>query len=295
VNTSYLLRGLFSLISWALIIAAVITGTVWCWNGWRGDEIAHAPGILIREGPVQIDYSPSALTTVGDWSLTRLATFHITGRVLGVRRYSDERSALAPSDVALGWGPMSDTDVLQKLKLSQGTRMFFREFDGDPPIPENDIIVHSTNLHVIPADVEVAAFVTRLRIGELIDLRGALVAATDGITNWRSSLSRGDVGPKSGELFYVTEAHSFNRHKNIAFEEVGRGGEEARYSLQSWYQVLELRRRTLNVYDQQAVRAYNEEARRYMTVAHPEKSARAPIRSPKAAATRPAASLMPGK
>lgn len=284
VSTSNLLRGLFSLVSWLLIAAAVVTGTIWCWNGWHGAEILHPPGILVRDDPVQIDFSPTALTTVGEWNLTRLATFHIVGRVLCFRRYRDDRSSLAPIDIALGWGTMSDTNVLKALNFSQSSRMFFREFDGAPPIPENEIGARSANLHIIPADVEVAAFIDKLSVGQLIDLRGSLVVASNGNTVWRSSLKRGDVGPNSGELFYVTQALSFRVQSDIVADEGGRVTVNSHTSLQSWFEVLQLRRRNLNLRDPQAVRAYNEEARRYMAVAHPERAPGSPVGAPSATA-----------
>ena len=70
-----------------------------------------------------------------------------TGKVYGY----DRSAKLVPVDLAVGWGPMSDQAVLDRLKITQSMRFFWYEYQS-PPIPKDQIISHSTNLHVIPAD-----------------------------------------------------------------------------------------------------------------------------------------------
>ena len=257
-------------------MVALATGIIWCFKGRQPGEIAQRPGMLIKSEPIQLDFPPMHFTETAGWSLSRLASFHIHGRVLGVKRYRDDRSILSPVDVILGWGPMSDTAVLSKLSISQGSRMSYYEFDGNPPISENEIVTHSANIHIIPADVEVARFFDKLRVGELVNLRGNLVTAANGAEVWRSSLVRNDMGPNAGELLYTTQAQVFSGNQDLAAEEISEGLAEARTSLESWYELLEVRRRSLDIRDQKAVHAFNQEAKRYMELAHPEKRAPSP-------------------
>jgi hypothetical protein len=133
--------------------------------------------------------------------------YSIDARVLHRRNYTyDPGAALVPVDVAVGWGPMSDQSVLDRLNISQSMRFYFFEYRLPPPIPLPDIVSHSANMHVIPATPEIASRCKSLRAGTLVHLIGDLVEASGpGIPRWRSSLSRTDTGNGACELFYVEE------------------------------------------------------------------------------------------
>lgn len=140
-----------------------------------------------------------------DHDLEPLAEFAITARVLSRENYRfDRAAALSPVDLALGWGPMSDDEVLRRLTISQGGRWYFYRWSGEPPIPVHEIVRHSANMHLIPADDGVAAALSRVRPGHVVELRGRLVEArgADGF-RWRSSLTREDSGDGACEIVYV--------------------------------------------------------------------------------------------
>jgi hypothetical protein len=167
----------------------------------------HAPAVLVREEPRQIDFTTSQTAISKDgWTLKPLATFSAKARVLGTARYADgPTGALAPYDLALGWGPMSDTGVLERLNIRQSNRFYHWTYWGKPPVPEKDIISHSTNAHIIPENDGVLEKLKSLREGSLIQLVGVLVEATHPQAEkpWRSSLSRTDTGEGSCEIIYV--------------------------------------------------------------------------------------------
>ena len=139
--------------------------------------------------------------------LKPLAIFSIDARVLHRKIYRyDMQAALAPVDLALGWGPMSDQRVLNQISISQSTRFFWFEYPGQPPIPKERIISHSANVHIIPATKAVASLCKSLREGSLVHLSGDLVEASGpNIPSWRSSLSRTDTGNGACELMWVKE------------------------------------------------------------------------------------------
>ncbi len=111
---------------------------------------------------------------------------------------------MAPIDLALGWGEMSDQAVLDRLTISQSSRFYWYEYQLPPPISQDAIVRHSANVHIIPADDEVKAECKRLRAGELIHLDGELVEVTGpGISTWRSSLRRDDTGNGACEVLFV--------------------------------------------------------------------------------------------
>ncbi len=111
---------------------------------------------------------------------------------------------LAPLDLALGWGLMSDQAIVDRITVSQGARWFILRWDLPPPAPETSIMQSSGNMHIIPADDSVRKQAFSLRPGEFVALSGYLVDAQGpGDFRWSSSLSRDDIGDGACELFLV--------------------------------------------------------------------------------------------
>lgn len=143
----------------------------------------------------------------GDFHLKPLAHFTLDARLLHSRIYRfDPGARLVPIDLAVGWGPMSDQQVLDQLHITQSMRFFWYQYQNPPPIPKDQIISHATNIHIIPSTPELAASCKSLRYGALVHLSGELVEASGrGIGTWRSSLSRTDTGNGACELLYLKE------------------------------------------------------------------------------------------
>ena len=176
---------------------------------WPQGALRHPPGVLVAAEPVQRLIAAQPLGDVHGFQLTAVATYAIQARVLHTKRYWAGGADLVPYDVALGWGPMSDQAVLDRLSVSQGNRFFFYEWQNEPPIPEREIACHAANNHVIAANPQVAAVIRKLRAGQMVKLRGYLVNATrpDGF-RWPTSLTRTDTGNGACELFYVEAAEA---------------------------------------------------------------------------------------
>jgi hypothetical protein len=189
------------LLTAVIVIAAVIFG----WN-YLHRPIAYPPGILIPTEPMQ-----TATTDLpfgyGAYELKPLAAFALDARVLHRKVYRWDRQAnLVPVDLALGWGPMSDQRVLDQVTITQSMRFYWFEYKSSPPISKDEIISHSTNVHIIPSTPSIASQCKSLRAGTLVRLKGELVEATGaGLGPWRSSLSRTDTGNGACELMFVTE------------------------------------------------------------------------------------------
>jgi hypothetical protein len=188
-----------------LCVFVVVAAALFGWHQFHR-PITYAPGVLIPAEPEQTGTSDGPVRR-GDFHLKPLAHFSIDGRVLHRENYHfDRQAALVPVDLALGWGPMSDQRVLDQLKITQSMRFYWFEYKMPPPIAKEEIISHSTNLHVIPENAGVASVCRSLRTGALVRLSGDLVEATrsDGGV-WRSSLSRTDTGNGACELMLVKE------------------------------------------------------------------------------------------
>lgn len=169
--------------------------------------ITYAPGVLIESEPAQVAITSAEPIEFGDYKLKPLARFSVNARILHRKVYRyDRESKLAPVDLALGWQEMSDQAVLDRLTISQSTRFYWYQYHSPPPIPREQIVSRSTNIHVIPATPAVASFCKSLRKGELVRLGGKLVEATGPEMNkWRSSLSRTDSGNGACELMLVED------------------------------------------------------------------------------------------
>jgi hypothetical protein len=155
--------------------------------------------------PIQRDLRDGPRFEVGGIAARALAEYTVSARVLSTQRYRFGRTAaLAPLDFALGWGRMTEPAVLDRLDIRQSGRWYFWRYQGAPPLPEDEIVRSSANVHLIPANRQVADALRRASPGRTLTLRGYLVQleAADG-WRWTSSLRRDDSGDGSCELMYV--------------------------------------------------------------------------------------------
>jgi hypothetical protein len=175
------------------------------WYGWPHGQITRVAGVTAAGAPLQaaVEGEPPRFVKAG-YQIQALARFELEARVLGVERYRFDRGAdLAPVDLALGWGRMSDTAVLDRITISQGGR-FYHWRAPQFPIPRQEIEASSANMHLVPANEAVARQLSGVRPGHVVRLGGYLIEArgADG-WRWRSSLTRTDTGNGACELIWV--------------------------------------------------------------------------------------------
>jgi hypothetical protein len=185
----------------ALLLLAVLVGA---WKMWRSTGVRTGAGILAPDAPVQTISDRSAPFIVNSFSAQPLARFSFKARILSVEPYSwDSGAKISPIDLAVGWGRMSDSAVIDQLKISQGQRFFTYRYTT-PPIPQGEIERSAANMHMIPADDDVEALLRQSRPGQIVEIEGYLVNVTgpQGFT-WNSSLVREDTGPGACEVVYV--------------------------------------------------------------------------------------------
>jgi len=161
------------------------------------------PGVQAKAEPRQWEVDPRGWQQ-GEFSLEALAGFEVTARVLSVKEYGGKEGVLSPLDLALGWGKMSDDEVLSALTIRQSGRWYTYRWSDAPPIPPGEIIRSSANMHMIPATPEVAEALADVEKGDLVTLKGSLVSiqGPEGF-RWRSSLSRKDTGAGACEIVWV--------------------------------------------------------------------------------------------
>lgn len=169
--------------------------------------VEHAPGVLAADDPLQQDLMAAVPREFLGHELQPRASFVVEARVLSAERYRwDAGARLAPVDLALGWGPMSDSAMLARFKVRQGAR-FYALYPQDDAADVALALRHSANMHLIPGDDAIRSKLESAREGHVVSLRGQLVDAArpDGFT-WRTSLRRDDTGAGACELFFVESA-----------------------------------------------------------------------------------------
>ena len=191
-----------------ILLTALAAAGLWQgFNNWQLRPVHPADGPIAPDDPRQTGVEAAQVTTLGRWRLTPRARYDITARILGREDYHfDGLSDLIPEDLALGWGPMSDNRVLQAFEITQGARFYSWRPKRILSIPQQAVIEHSANTHVIPLDAVVARQLKRLRVGQVVHLNGYLVnGVRDDGAYITTSLTRSDTGPGACEVMLVEE------------------------------------------------------------------------------------------
>ncbi|MBS1971183.1 MAG: hypothetical protein JSU04_12795 [Bdellovibrionales bacterium] len=186
------------------LIILILVLVIGSYQFWSQREVAHPYGVLVSESPVQKDISEKPIK-YKNVVLDPLAEYSIKARVLSTEHYwIDKLAHVVPIDVALGWGVMSDTKVIESLNIWQEGRFYFYSWRGDPPAEPRLITQSSANMHLIPSTEYVEQEIKKLRRGQLVELKGFLVRINfpDG-SDAKSSLAREDSGAGACEIMWV--------------------------------------------------------------------------------------------
>lgn len=172
---------------------------------WSEREVSRPPGIIAPAAPLQNPVAdPVPPFEHRGWTIAPVADFKAQARVIGKAFYRwDATAGIAPVDLALAWGELSDSRVLADIRFSQHTRFLHYRFDTPPVAPER-ITNQTANVHVIPADATVERRLKAVRRGEVVTLEGWLVNASRSGRSWNTSLTRTDTGAGACEIMFVT-------------------------------------------------------------------------------------------
>lgn len=158
--------------NWKLI-ACVALLSYGAYHHFSQRAVKHGAGEIAPNSPIQTD-SHAAPIQVNDFTLIPLADYNILAHVLSRDDYTfDAGASLSPTDLALGWEPMSDETVLNKMDISQGNRFFSWRVDM-LPIPQHEIEIHAANMPIIPANDAVKSQLKQVRKGQVVSVKGQL-------------------------------------------------------------------------------------------------------------------------
>lgn len=167
-------------------------------------KIDHESGLLAPNPPSQKNLNNQKTFIHNGYFVTPLAQFSLQARVLNKKWYRwGSDSKMVPLDLALGWGRMSDSAVLEKIKISQSGRKYYWK-SKKMLIPKKEISTCSANMHIIPADEQILKILKKIKKGHVLNFSGYLVKIRDKKgRKWGSSLVRTDVGNGACELVWV--------------------------------------------------------------------------------------------
>ncbi len=181
------------------------------WVGWQhrplryGAEFSRLPaGSIVVTGDPQQGDSSGLRWTEKSYNLSSLATYTVRARILSTHAYYfDHEAELSPLDLAVGWGPMADPNILKQFDIWQEGR-FYHWAPCKMVLSEDTIYRHCVNIHIIPGTPVIAEDLRALHEGENVELSGDLVEATaPNGWHWRSSLTQYSQGDGTCKLLLL--------------------------------------------------------------------------------------------
>jgi len=186
------------------ILVGLIIAGVWLYESLR--PVPQPPGVLADAPPTIaiIDADKPKVFERRGYVFAVIASFDAKARVVARDRSGGDReSEVAPIDLAIGWGRMSDSKVLKNVDVAISKRKLFSK-SFDPQIPDSEVESSVFAIHATAADPEIDKQLAALRVGSLVKLTGFLVEAR-GADGWRWSGQARKLTPvANGNVLWVS-------------------------------------------------------------------------------------------
>lgn len=140
---------------------------------------------------------------VAGQSMKELKAFDGDFRILSTKTYHfDQQAKFSPIDYAVSSGLFALPEIAQQIQVKQYDRYLNWKMDI-VPVPTQQALTMVSNMHIIPANPEIAKQITQVKRGDLVHLKGSLVEIKDHDLVWTSSLNPTDTGDGACEVFKV--------------------------------------------------------------------------------------------
>lgn len=137
-------------------------------------------------------------------SISVLQPFKGDFRILGSKVYSaDPQAKFSPIDYAVSWGLFAEPEIARHISVNQYDRYLNWKMDR-VPVPVEQAKQMVSNMHIIPANPEIAKAIKKVKRGDLVRMQGELVEVRDKDLVWKSSLTPTDTGDGACEVFRVS-------------------------------------------------------------------------------------------
>ena len=149
-----------------------------------------------------------------DQSIKKLQTFKGDFRILGSKIYAhDQQAKFSPIDYAVSWGLFAEPEIARHISVNQYDRYLNWKIDR-LPVPKEQAMQMVSNMHIIPANPQIAKQIKNVKRGDLVRLKGELVEIKDKDLGWTSSLTPTDTGDGACELFRVSSIQWIEKVKS---------------------------------------------------------------------------------
>ena len=149
-----------------------------------------------------------------DQSIKKLQTFKGDFRILGSKIYThDQQAKFSPIDYAVSWGLFAEPEIARHISVNQYDRYLNWKIDR-LPVPKEQAMQMVSNMHIIPANPQIAKQIKNVKRGDLVRLKGELVEIKDKDLVWTSSLTPTDTGDGACELFRVSSIQWIEKVKS---------------------------------------------------------------------------------
>lgn len=124
-------------------------------------------------------------------------------RILSSKIYTDDEQAkFSPIDYAVSSGLFALPEIAKTIQVKQYDRYLNWKMDY-VPVPKEQALEMVSNMHIIPANPEIAEKIKKVKRGDLVHLKGSLVEVKDKDLVWTSSINPTDTGDGACEVFKV--------------------------------------------------------------------------------------------
>lgn len=138
-----------------------------------------------------------------DQTISVLEPFHGEFRILGSKEYlNDEQAKFSPIDYAVTRGLFTEPSIAREISINQYDRYLNWKMARTPVAPQYAPLFVS-NMHIIPANPQIANEITKVKRGDLVRLKGDLVQVNDKNLVWKSALDWNGVGDGACKLIRV--------------------------------------------------------------------------------------------
>ena len=147
-------------------------------------------------------------------SIEVLQPFKGDFRILGSKIYQDDAQAkFSPIDYAVSWGLFAEPEIARHITVNQYDRYLNWKIDR-LPVPAEQAMQMVSNMHIIPANPQIAKDIQKVKRGDLVRLKGELVEVKDQDLVWTSSLTPTDTGDGACEVFRVSSIQWIEKVKS---------------------------------------------------------------------------------
>ena len=140
---------------------------------------------------------------IKDQKISVLEPFSGEFRILGSKEYNDDAQArFSPIDYAVTRGIFTEPEIARQISINQYDR-FLNWRMAKPPIPSRLATQLVSNMHIIPANPEIAKKIKTVQRGDLVRIQGELVQVNSKNLVWKSALDWNGIGDGACKLIRV--------------------------------------------------------------------------------------------